>query len=202
MDLRTLDTYFPEGTVLRVDDVSVNLDPQRLHKFLQVAKSKYPLIQILLAVSPMVFNMPKWEPKNQDKYERVFPAILNAKSDHRVYFEIEKIGIPDWLEGIVSEFDCTLATHGLIHVDHRLLSRDLQEMSIITSASLANTKIFVPPFNKYNSDTVSICKEQNIKLVRWEDGWTHLGFHSFQDNGNKYYVHLHDHPGEKLISLL
>lgn len=195
-------TFFPEGTMLRIDDISVNLDYERLTNFLQLVRSKYPQVSILLAVSPMVFNMNKWEPTNESTRERVFPAILNAMSDHRVYFKVEKIGIPSWLHEVVDKYQCTLATHGLIHVDHRLLSRDLQELSVISSASLVDAKIFVPPFNKYNDETVEICHKNEIELVRWEDGWTHLGYHPFADNGRKYYVHLHDYPGEKLFSLI
>ncbi len=195
-------TFFPEGTMLRIDDISVNLDLDRLTKFLDLLRSKYPKVSILLAVSPMVFNMEKWEPNTESTKERVFPAILNAMSDHRVYFKVEKIGIPVWLNNVTEKYKCTLATHGLIHVDHRLLSKDLQELSILSSASLVGAKIFVPPFNKYNTDTVDICNKNKIDLVRWEDGWTHLGYHPFADNGKKYYVHLHDYPGEKLFSLI
>ena len=195
-------TFFPEGTMLRIDDISVNLDYERLTSFLQLVRSKYPQVSILLAVSPMVFDMSKWEPTSESTKERVFPAILNAMSDHRVYFKVEKIGIPSWLHDVVDKYQCTLATHGLIHVDHRLLSRDLQELSVISSASLVNAKIFVPPFNKYNDETVEICHRNEIELIRWEDGWTHLGYHPFADNGRKYYVHLHDYPGEKLFSLI
>jgi hypothetical protein len=193
-------TFFPEGTLLRIDDVSVNLDLDRLTKFLELVRSKYQKVTILLAVSPMVFNMDKWEPNNESTKERVFPAILNAMSDHRVYFNVEKIGIPVWLNDVAEKYECILATHGLIHVDHRLLTKDLQELSVISSASLVGTRIFVPPFNKYNDDTVAICNKNKIELVRWEDGWTHLGYHPFSDNGKKYYVHLHDYPGEKLFS--
>ncbi len=195
-------TFFPEGTMLRIDDISINLELGRLTNFLELVRSKYPKVSILLAISPMVFNMDKWEPNKESTKERVFPSILNAMSDHRVYFNVEKIGIPVWLNDVAEKFECTLATHGLIHVDHRLLSRDLQELSVISSASLIGTKIFVPPFNKYNEDTVEVCRNNKIKLVRWEDGWTHLGYYPFVDNGKKYYVHLHDYPGDNLFALI
>lgn len=202
MEKQVNETYFPKGTVIRVDDISINLDFKRLDKFLHIVKVKYPSVNILLAVSPMVFDMNLWEPGHEGKRERVFPSILNAKSDHRVYFEVEKIGIPEWLHDIVKKYNCQLATHGLIHVDHRMLSKELQEMSIIASSSLVKSKIFVPPFNKYNQDTFDVCKEFDIKIVRWEDGWIHLGYHPFSNDNNKYYVHLHDYPGEKLFSLI
>jgi len=194
-------TFFPEGTMLRIDDISINLDLERLTKFLELVRLKYPKVSILLAVSPMVFDMDRWEPNKDSTKERVFPAILNAMSDHRAYFKVEKIGIPAWLNDVTEKYECTLATHGLIHVDHRLLSKDLQELSVISSASLIGAKIFVPPFNKFNNDTLAICETNKIELVRWEDGWIHLGYHPFSDNGEKYYVHLHDYPGEMLFSL-
>lgn len=200
--METQKTYYPEETVIRIDDISINSDLNRLTRFLEQVRQKYPAIQILLAVSPLVFDMHRHEPGNFLKHERVFPSILNAMSDHREFYKVEKAGIPDWLPNIVSKYSCILATHGLLHIDHRLLSKELQELSLVTSASLVGTKIFVPPFNKYNEFTKTICEDQKILLVRWEDGWTHLGYHPFKENKKKYYVHLHDYPGEELFDLI
>jgi hypothetical protein len=193
---------FDPATIIRLDDISVNLDENRLERFLQQIRKKYPKVKFLLAVSPAVFDMPSRDEGLGTIAERVFPSILNAHSDHKVFYQIEKIGIPKWLTRITASYDCLLASHGLIHVDHRLLPVGAQEMSIITSLSLVKSRIFVPPFNKYNTDTELVCKNHDIDLIKWEDGWNHLGYQPFSDDGRNYYVHLHDYPGEKLFEII
>jgi hypothetical protein len=186
-------TFYPENTVLRIDDISLNIDYDQISDLLRLVREKYPTIRILLAVSPMVFQMEVQENNDFDQIkQRVFPKILNAYSDHRVYYKVDKIGVPGWFSDIVLKYKCDVASHGLIHVDHRLLDFGAQEMSILASASLVKSSIFVPPFNKFNANTETICKNNRIQLVRWEDGWNHLGYNEFMDNGGKYYMHFHD----------
>lgn len=187
------------NTVLRIDDISVNISYERLEFLLKKAKDKFPDLTILLAVSPAVFNMKDRDGENAT--ERIFPSILNAFSDQRVFYKVEKIGLPDWLNDISESYGARLASHGLIHVDHRLLEFSAQEMSILTSTSLLGSEIFVPPFNKYNKDTLQICHDNDIELIKWEDGWKHLSYQHFKDDGSKYYMHLHDFPGDKIVSL-
>ena len=186
-------SFFPEGTVLRIDDISLNIDYRQISDLLSLVSQNYPAVKILLAVSPMVFEIDVKDPVDSDQIaQRVFPKILNAYSDYRVYYNVDKIGVPEWLSNLVLKFQCDVASHGLIHVDHRLLDFGAQEISILTSASLVKSNIFVPPFNKFNTDTETICKNNGLQLVRWEDGWNHLGYNKFSDNGGKYYLHLHD----------
>ena len=83
----------------------------------------------------------------------------------------------------------TRVSHGLIHVDHRLLSREAQEMSILTSCSLAKSKVFVPPFNKWNKDSEDICREHNIQLVKFEDGWLCMEYNDFNPDQELWYIH-------------
>jgi hypothetical protein len=186
-------------TVLRIDDISMNISHNRLDKFLERVRNKYSDLEFLLAVSPAVFTMPTND--ESDSSERIFPSILNAYSDHRIFYQVEKIGIPNWIHETAQKYNARLASHGLIHVDHRLLDHSAQEMSIITSTSLIGSKIFVPPFNKYNNETFEICLENKIELIKWEDGWKHLSYQDFSNDGSKYYMHLHDFPGDRLDSL-
>lgn len=201
MDLEQ-STFYPEHTVLRIDDISVNVQRDRLVAFLRQVRSVAPHIEILLALSPLVFDMNLHEPERPTMSERVFPKILNAYSDHRSYYEVQKLGIPSWLPEVVNDFRCSIASHGLVHVDHRFLNKQAQELSILVAASLVNSRIFVPPFNKYNSDTLEIVAEQNLTIVKWEDGWRHLSYNRFTDDGNKYYVHMHDYPGNEILRLV
>jgi hypothetical protein len=194
--------YFPKSGVLRIDDISINTDRDELRNILKLISDKYPKMEILLAVSALVFNMNKLSSGNDSQSnQRVFPKILNAFSDHRVFYKVEEIGIPDWLPSFSAEFNCKIASHGLIHVDHRLLDASAQELSILTSASILDTNIFVPPFNKYNPATELICSDNQIKLVKWEDGWIHLAYNGFTDAENKYYLHLHDFNSEQLAGI-
>ena len=188
------------ATVLRIDDISINISQDRLDHLLRSARDKFADLTILLAVSPAVFDMKKRDEEG-GALERIFPSILNAFSDQRVFYQVEKIGIPEWLYDMSEKYNARLASHGLIHVDHRLLDFSAQELSILMSTSILSSKIFVPPFNKYNKNTIEICHENKIDLIKWEDGWRHLSYQKFKDDGAKYYMHLHDFPGNKIASL-
>jgi len=188
--------WWPEGSVVRIDDISIQTDPIRLSKFLGTLKSQYPKTQILLAVSVGVVGVPEISDS-----ERVFPPILNAMSDHRNYFKLSRLGIPDWLPEMIKEFDCLIGSHGLVHVDHRLLNIEAQTLSILTSTSALGTNVFVPPFNKYNKSTIEICEEHALSLVIWENGWQHLGYQEFKSDGGKYYFHMHDFDDVKLNNI-
>lgn len=80
-----------------------------------------------------------------------------------------------------------VASHGLFHVDHSSISKDAQEMSILGSCSYLNSKIFVPPFNKFNQDTVDICFDNEITLD--PHGWRSLEYSPFDPTHKKWYFH-------------
>jgi hypothetical protein len=126
--------------------------------------------------------------------ERAFPRKLSAMSDHRNFFKVQKLGLPlGQVTGVVR-----LASHGLVHADHRLMGREAQELSIVTSCSLVDTRVFVPPFNKWNKDTESVCAEHGIELVKFEDGWRHVNYNKFDPTHERYYCHTHDVTAESL----
>jgi hypothetical protein len=129
--------------------------------------------------------------------ERIFPKILNAYSDFRLFYHIDKAGIPE-----IKTPNIEKAAHGLIHVDHRLLSKEAQEMSIIVSSSLAQSKIFIPPFNKWNKDTETICQENSIELIKFESGWKHILYNQIIGNIGKYYFHTHDFSFEDFAQII
>lgn len=173
-------------TVFRVDDVSINTDVEVLASLVSVIRSRCPDAVVWFAVSPFVHDLSK-EPVHDR--ERVFPRILSAMSDHRVFFKVQRLGLPSAKILALSDKP---TSHGLIHVDHRLLSRDVQELSILTSCSILGTDTFVPPFNKWNQDTASICKEHDLKFARFEDGWRHVRFNRYDPGHDLYYLHTHD----------
>jgi hypothetical protein len=178
--------------IFRIDDVSVNTNQAKFEAIAETIRRYVPDGIILAAVSPMVHEM-----TTTDEPERVFPRVLNAMSDHRKFFHVQRAGIPTFW----SEHRINVASHGLVHVDHRLLGREAQEMSIIMSCALLKTDIFVPPFNKYNQDTQSVCDDQGVRLVRFESGWEHVRFNAFNPGKPRipdefisggYYLHTHD----------
>lgn len=82
-----------------------------------------------------------------------------------------------------------VASHGLLHVDHTKISRDAQEMSILTSCSMLKSDLFVPPFNKYNDITKEICIMNGIKLVNEMGKWKNIEYENFDINHPYWYFH-------------
>lgn len=163
----------------RFDDLSVNTDGDKFLAMVKWLREVHPGCQIMGAVSPCVFDTGN---------ERVFPALLNRESDHSLFYHTDRCGVPDDLMSACDE----VAAHGMAHVDHRLLDLSAQEMSIAMSCALVKTKVFVPPFHKFNSDTEQTCSKHRIKLVRLHDQMVHLGHHPVTADRNYYYLHTHD----------
>lgn len=166
--------------IFRFDDICINTDMGNAQTLVQAMSMRFPVPEIWWCISPLVSDMS--EEKSAQDSQRVFKGVLKAYSDYRHFYKVEKCGIP------TSPTCVKLASHGLLHVDHRLLSKESQELSIITSCSLIGTRIFVPPFNKWNEDTEEICKKKSIELVKFEDGWRSAEHHKFDGKGN-WYLH-------------
>lgn len=164
----------------RFDDICVNADMEKADAMAKILRNKFPNCEILFCISPLVHDMSSTSGVTA---ERIFPKILNAHSDFRKYYEVDICGCPE----IIPEV--SRASHGLVHVDHRLLAKEAQELSILVSCSLSKSKIFVPPFNKWNKDTDEICKEHNIELIKFEDGWLCMEYNNFDSDHNFWYVH-------------
>lgn len=165
----------------RFDDVCINADMGLINDMTEFLFSKFKDCVVLYGVSPMVHDMTN--AKNEIEKQRIFPKILNAHSDYKNFYKVDKLGLPNFHP------KATLASHGLIHVDHRLLPKDVQEISILISASLVKSKIFIPPFNKWNNDTQSVCDEHDIELIKFEDGWLSMEHNKFNDSHDKWYLH-------------
>jgi hypothetical protein len=170
--------------IFRFDDVCINADMELINKMTDFLFKKFPKCVVLWGVSPLVHDMS--QEVNEITKQRIFPKILNAHSDYRKYYEVDMAGLPELKK------EATLAAHGLVHVDHRLLPKPAQEMSILISASLVKSKIFIPPFNKWNKDTDDICKEHGIELIKFEDGWLSMEHNKFNDIHDKWYLHARE----------
>lgn len=164
---------------LRMDDISINTDMKNAIEIAEYAKEMG--WDVIFCVSPLV---------NKSSDQRVYPKRYNAYSDHRLFYKMTHLGIPEFPAWIKR------ASHGLIHVDHRLMTKEAQEISIITSCYLVATSapvsgkmMFVPPFNKWNGDTMEICKEHNIELVMFESGWTCPEHEKYSESIDLWYIH-------------
>ncbi len=169
--------------VFRFDDININEDLEKTVQIASVIRDKIPDARVIFCISPMVNDMSSHNGKDA---ERIYPKIMNALSDHRNFYKVDLCGvplIPDWVE---------TAGHGLFHVDHRLLTKEAQEMSIISSCSLSKSSIFVPPFNKWNTDTEKVCEEFDIELVKFEDGWLCCEYNEFNPKHNLWYIHARE----------
>ena len=142
--------------------------------------NKHPDATVLYCISPCVNDM---QSDDRITSQRIFPKIYNAYSDYRIFYQLEKIGLPHIPDYV------TNASHGLVHVDHRLLEYAAQEMSILVSCSLSQSKIFVPPFNKWNTNTEKICTENGIVLVKFEDGWLCAEYNQYDKSHELWYLH-------------
>lgn len=164
----------------RFDDISINTDMKVADS---IAEHLHSLgHRVIYAISPLVHS---------NCGERVFPKIINAKSSLTRHYSPDSIGIPV-IPGFVS-----VASHGLIHEDHRLLDYAAQELSILVSCSIVGSKIFVPPFNKWNRDTEDICLDNDIYLEKFENGWLSCEHNDFDSNHKYWYLHSRDWTLEK-----
>lgn len=177
------------GKIFRFDDVSCNTNVNTLIAISQELTSRFPTCKILYGMSPLIHG---------NCGERVYPKILNAVSDYRNFYKVDFSGIPFIPEAEIKLMNVDYAGHGLFHIDHRLLSFECQEMSIIASCSLANSKIFIPPFNKWDANTEMICQENGIELVKFEDGWRCLEYEKWDASHNLWYLHSREWTVEKL----
>ncbi len=164
----------------RFDDVCINANLDTIADVTYYLLEHFPSCEIIYGISPLVHS---------GVGERVFPKIFNAMSDYRNFYTPDRIGFPKL--GELND-SVVLAGHGLIHVDHRLLHPKAQEMSILVSCSLAKSKIFIPPFNKWNSATDHICEENGIELIKFENGWLSCEHNDFNPEHKLWYLHARD----------
>jgi len=169
----------------RFDDLSINTDLDNLLNLLTVIWRREPEAEVYLAISPVVFSKDQLPLEQQ---QRVHPRILTAGSSIQNYYRGQSCGIPK----VPADERIRRAGHGIVHVDHRLLSRETQELSIVVSCSLVDAGLFIPPYNKWNRDTESICQEHGLDLVRFEDGWRHVLHNRFDPRFSLYYMHPYD----------
>lgn len=181
--------------LFRIDDVSINTDAKKLEQMILFLQDMLDGCRIILAVSPAVADMRACEEPLTK--ERVFPSILHVENDFRVFYKMTRVGVPDYLASFRRDFSIELASHGMVHVDHRLLKKSAQELSIVMSCSLVGTNCFVPPFHKWDKRTDTICEANGITLLKTDRNWSHLAYNDFNPRYENHYFHTHDFTFEK-----
>lgn len=180
--------------IFRFDDVSICTMMSNCNAIANLLHSKFPDAEIQYAISPLVFNI---ETEDDIEKQRVFPKIFNALSDHRKFYEVTNLGIPQNIPYYIK-----IINHGLFHLDSRLLTKEQQEMNIIAGCSLTKSKIFSPPFSKYNQDTIDVCEEHGIELHKFTDGWKCFEHEDWDENNELWYLHPRLWSVEKLKKYL
>lgn len=175
--------------IFRFDDVSINTNEEKFGALLYQITVCLPNVTFLLAISPIVFTPLEQLPEGQE--QRVHPTHFTALSSLTPYYGGFGCGIPS-IRKRYAKMHIVFAGHGLAHVDHRLLDYQAQEMSILMSCHLAQANVFVPPYNKWDHNTVSICSAQGIRLIKFEDGYKHVGYNKFDPQHKLWYMHPFD----------
>lgn len=152
----------PIRIVFRNDDVGPLSDIEELKFLYKFITIKYPMANIYSCV--YLLENTKDTPTNP-----------NINFEVNKMFDLSKL--PE-LKTIVS--------HGLMHFAHGRASTERQEMSILLSCKLLNTKRFLPPFVEYNSETERICKNHGYTLIGKEP-WRSLDKEEF-DSSHPYWL--------------
>jgi hypothetical protein len=170
--------------IWRIDDVSVNTDVPALIKLIEAClETGREQNRVILAINPVVIGKDR---------QRPFPAAMKPLSVVSEYFKATACGLPQDIPFSRWDGDVITAGHGMIHVDHRLLTYEQQELSILMSCSLARADSFVPPFNYWDKNTLAICVKHGIQLIRYEDGWRHVLHNEYSPNHLTWYLHPWD----------
>lgn len=162
-----------ERIIFRLDDISPNTDLFEVSSMSLRIKDIYPSSELWFSFNPFA-------KKNNEG--SVYSDVPFKDKPKDFFYDIDVIR--PWIH-----FDGKIVSHGLLHCDHSRLGYDAQEMSILTSCKYIGTDVFVPPFNRWNSDTSEICSKHKIRLVKLTDGWKSLEHNDFDSTHNLWYFH-------------
>lgn len=159
--------------IFRNDDVSVNTNPKELARTYGAIHEIFPDAEIWSCVTLFANRNPKGS---------IYPDVPFKNNETNWFYKNADCFMYDYKHPLYK-----VASHGLYHIDHSKVSRETQEMSIIGSCSYLKSKLFVPPFNKFNQDTLDICFDNDIKIIT--DGWKSLEHEQFDSAHKMWYFH-------------
>ena len=166
---------------IRIDDISPNTN------FLDL-KEQIHALTMALGDPEFICGLTVFSKETDEG--SVYPGAPFRKNQLPFFYDINRALSLARIRSLYMPED-SFASHGLIHVDHKLLSYDAQEMSIVSSCKYLKAKRFIPPFNSYNHNTLSICKKNaiepviNTETVKWKS----LEFHDYDASHEYWYYH-------------
>lgn len=181
-----------EPLTFRIDDVSANTNMASLAKMCEFLKTEFDA-NIILGVTLFA--------KRCDDGS-VYPNPPFKDKPNSFFYFVDKLlsTQPEICQ------HCTqlglIASHGLLHVDHSKMSLETQELSILTSCNYLNTRIFIPPFNKWDENTKIICDRNDIRLITMHEGWKSLEYNDFNPDHKFWYFHPWKYTFEDLKKCL
>ena len=159
--------------IIRNDDVNPSSNFEHIKKMYSIILNKCPQAEIYSCIN--IFG------QKNSKGTVYLPTKIQI--DYRDYFTIDSIFDFTQLPNLQN-----IASHGLFHMNHRIVTYDTQKFSIISSCNLLKTKIFFPPFWEWNEKTEKICTLNGIKLWVNED-WINIDRAVIDDNHDFYCFH-------------
>lgn len=162
-----------ERLVFRDDDISFNTDKKKINSIYGIIHSIFPNAEVWVGIT--LFS------ENNSKGSVYLETPFKDREINWFYKKADSF-MDNYRHPL-----CKTVSHGLYHVDHSKLSRETQEMSIIGSCSYLKTNIFVPPFNRFNQDTLDICFDNGIQIKN--EGWKSLEHNDFDFSHKYWYFH-------------
>lgn len=159
--------------IFRNDDVTVNSDKKKLAGIYGAIHNLFPDAEIWSGITLFAQNNFKGS---------VYLDTPFKDKDIKWFYKNADSFMYDYRHPLYK-----VVSHGLYHIDHSNVSRETQEMSIIGSCSFLKTDIFVPPFNRFNQDTLDICFDNDIKIKT--EGWKSLEHNDFDSRHKFWYFH-------------
>lgn len=172
--------------IIRNDDVNFNTNPKKLGEIYGAIHSILPDAEIWSVIS--IFG-------GRNSKGAVYGDLPLKDKDVNWFYKHS-----DCVMGNFGTPLFKVASHGLFHIDHSVVSRQTQEMSILSSCALLKTNLFIPPFNRSNQDTADICFDNDITLV--SGGWKSMDCEKFDLNHRLWYLHSWRWTAEKLKDYL
>lgn len=160
--------------IFRTDDISMNTDFGALKTMHEILAGSFPSSKIWSCVNILA---------KENGRGSVYPQPPFKDKPMDFFFDVNLIMAQ------INVGRTKLVSHGFWHFDHSKAGIELQEASIVTSCRFLRTNIFVPPFNRYNADTVEVCRRNVINLVRPEEGWRSMEHNDFDPSHHRWYWH-------------
>lgn len=160
--------------IFRNDDVNSNTNKMKLAAVYGVIHSIFPDAEIWSCIT--LFS-------GKNNQQAVYGDLPLKTKDTKWFYNNADSFMYDYRHPLYK-----VASHGLYHVDHSKISRETQEMSILGSCSYLKTTKFVPPFNKFNQDTIDICFDNGITMCAGSP-WKSIEYEKFDPLHKHWYMH-------------